>query len=77
MGMCREKGWGAGGADIFLSCKTIKELIERLRHSIAHFSIQVISDDEERPIDWIEFNDAPNYDGGNLVRSEHLKCLTS
>lgn len=45
--------------------KRLRDLIHRLRNSIAHFSINVISDDENGQIDWIEFLDIEN--GGKLL----------
>lgn len=37
--------------------KTLRDLIKSLRHSIAHFDIEVISENEKNYIDWINFND--------------------
>jgi hypothetical protein len=37
--------------------KTLRDLIKSLRHSIAHFDIEVISENENNNIDWINFND--------------------
>jgi hypothetical protein len=55
--------------------KTLRELIKRLRHSVAHFSINVISEDENNRIDWIEFVD--NENGGKvLARFKESEILT-
>ena len=40
--------------------KTLKELIEKLRNSVAHFDMNVISKDDSNLIDYIEFKDAEN-----------------
>ena len=37
------------------SIGNLKELVQNLRHSVAHFDIKVISDCEERLVDWVEF----------------------
>jgi len=37
---------------------SLRELIQKLRHSIAHFDINIISDDEKHLIDWLEFRDS-------------------
>lgn len=37
---------------------SLRELIQKIRHSIAHFDIKVISESEEQLIDWVEFNDS-------------------
>jgi len=40
--------------------KKLQSLIQGLRNSIAHFNINVISEDEKKRIDWIEFIDSEN-----------------
>ena len=47
-------------SEIHEDIKTLKELIQRLRNSIAHFNIKVISEDENNRIDWIHFIDSEN-----------------
>lgn len=37
------------------SINDLNQLIQNLRHSVAHFDIEVISDCDERLIDWIRF----------------------
>lgn len=44
---------------------SLRGFVQELRHSIAHFDIKVISDSEERLIDWIEFSDSQQ--NGRLV----------
>ena len=39
---------------------TLRDLIFSLRHAIAHFDISVISENDKRLIDWIEFKDSEN-----------------
>jgi hypothetical protein len=46
--------------EIHEDIKTLRELIQRLRNSIAHFNIRVISEDDQKRIDWIEFVDSEN-----------------
>lgn len=45
--------------------KTLRELVKRLRNPTAHFDIDVISEDDENRIDWIEFKD--DKDGGRSI----------
>jgi len=45
--------------------RTLRDLIQGLRHSVAHFDINVISENEENKIDWIEFKDSLN--GSNTI----------
>jgi hypothetical protein len=40
--------------------KALRDLIKSLRHSIEHFDIEVISENENNHIEWINFNDAQN-----------------
>ena len=42
------------------SIRDLKELIQKLRHSVAHFDISVISDCQEHLVDWIEFKGSGN-----------------
>ena len=58
---------GLQHTEIHKDIKTLRDLIQRLRNSIAHFSINVISDDEHKRIDWIEFIDSEN-GGKSLAR---------
>ncbi|MEX0830398.1 MAG: HEPN family nuclease [Nitrospirales bacterium] len=37
--------------------KTLRELIESLRHAVAHFDINVVSENDSKLIDYIEFKD--------------------
>jgi len=41
---------------------SLQGLIKGLRHSVAHFDINVISEDDKNLIDWIEFKDTKNVD---------------
>lgn len=43
---------------------TLRDLITKLRHSVAHFDITVKSEDERRLLDWVEFKDSEN---GNVT----------
>lgn len=45
--------------------RTLRELIRGLRRSVAHFDINVISEDDRNFIDWIEFKDTQN--GGKTI----------
>ena len=45
--------------------RTLRELIISLRHAVAHFDIQVISESDENLVDWLEFLDSEN--GEELV----------
>jgi len=38
--------------------KTLRDLVKALRNSIAHFDIQVISQDDQNLINWVRFNDS-------------------
>ena len=40
--------------------QTLRDLIHRLRHSIAHFDINIVSEDNQNRIDFIEFIDSQN-----------------
>lgn len=40
--------------------RTLRELIQRLRNAIAHFDIEVISEDDRNLVDWIKFKDGQN-----------------
>lgn len=42
------------------SIRDLKQLVQNLRHSVAHFDIEVISDCDERLIDWVEFKGSGN-----------------
>jgi HEPN pEK499 p136 len=44
---------------------TLRDLINGLRNSVAHFDITVISDEDKNLIDWIEFKDTKN--GSNII----------
>jgi len=57
-----KKQIGLDSSFIHDDIKTLQNLIQRLRNSIAHFNINVISDDEKKHIDWIEFIDSENND---------------
>lgn len=39
---------------------TLRDLITKLRHSVAHFNISVESEDEKRLVDWVVFKDSEN-----------------
>lgn len=39
---------------------TLRQLINRMRHSVAHFDIEIISHDERRLVDFIAFKDTEN-----------------
>ena len=47
---------GLMNTEIAPEITTLRELVNNLRHSIAHFDINVISENEENLIDYIEFN---------------------
>lgn len=51
----------------------LKTLIQNLRHSIAHFNIAVVSQDDGHLIDWIEFTDSEH--GNRLVARFRAKEL--
>ena len=55
-----KKGIGLTDSYIHDDIKTLRELIQRLRNSIAHFNINVISEDNKNRIDLIEFIDSEN-----------------
>ena len=46
--------------------QTLRDLIQTLRHSIAHFDIHIKSDTDENHIDWINFKDTED---GNTIAS--------
>ncbi|MCC5900460.1 MAG: hypothetical protein JJT87_00830 [Halomonas sp.] len=54
-----------GLVDSFIdeSIGNLKDLVQNLRHSIAHFDIEVISDCKECLVDWIEFKGSGNQPG--------------
>lgn len=54
---------------------SLRELIQALRNSVAHFDINVISDDHKNRIDWVEFRDSQNQE--RLVASFRAKELFS
>jgi len=47
-------------SEISVDIQTLRDLVKGLRHSIAHFDINIISDDDRNQIDWIEFRDTQN-----------------
>lgn len=55
-----KKHIGLVNSDLHDDIKTLRNLIQRLRNSIAHFNINVISEDDQKRIDWIEFIDSEN-----------------
>lgn len=55
---------GLESSEIGAGINTLGELIQSLRHSVAHFDIDVISENEKNLIDWIEFKDTQN---GNRI----------
>lgn len=42
------------------SIRDLKGLVQNLRHSVAHFDINVISDCDEHLVDWVEFKGSGN-----------------
>ena len=56
---------GAPSLEVGNGISTLRELIKSLRHAVAHFDINVISEDDENLINWLEFSDSEN--GGGLV----------
>jgi hypothetical protein len=51
---------GLPTSEIGEGIKTLRDLIYQLRHAVAHFNINVISEGEGNLIDWIEFIDREN-----------------
>jgi len=64
---------GIEHSEIDGTINTLRDLIQALRHSVAHFDINVISENDENRIDWIEFNDSQN--GDALVAKFYSKEL--
>jgi hypothetical protein len=57
-----KKKIGLVESHIFGDIATLRDLITKLRHSVAHFDISVESEDERRLVDWVEFKDSENGD---------------
>lgn len=53
---------GLERSEIGAGIDTLRDLIKALRHSVAHFDINVISEDDKNHIDWLEFKDTENED---------------
>ena len=53
---------GIEESEFYEGIKTLRDMIQKLRHSVAHFDIRVISEDEKFHVDWIEFMDTQNGD---------------
>ncbi|RLL49118.1 hypothetical protein D8Y20_13360 [Mariprofundus sp. EBB-1] len=53
---------GMEHSEIGTGIVTLRDLVKGLRHSVAHFAINVISEDDRNLIDWIEFKDTQNND---------------
>jgi len=56
---------GLSTSVIDVGINTLKDLIYKLRHAVAHFNINVISETDENRIDWVEFIDREN--GNRLI----------
>lgn len=56
---------GAPSLQVGGTITTLRELIQSLRHAVAHFDIEVISESEQHLVDWLVFSDSQN--GGSLV----------
>lgn len=54
------RGMGLYRSLIDGSIRDLKELVQNLRHSVAHFDINVISDCDEQLVDWVEFKGSEN-----------------
>lgn len=52
---------GLERSEISRDISTLRDLVNGLRNSIAHFDINVISENERNIIDYIEFNDTNNH----------------
>ncbi len=66
-------GIGAPSLEVNENITTLRDLIKFLRHAVAHFDINVISENEHDLVDWLVFSDAEN--GGVLVAKFHAKEL--
>jgi len=51
---------GLPTSEIGEGIETLRDLIYQLRHAVAHFNINVISESPENLIDWVEFIDQEN-----------------
>lgn len=69
-----KKQIGLETSEIGEGIKTLRDFIQRLRHSVAHFDICVISEDENFHIDLIEFKDAQN-NGTTIARIKSNELL--
>ncbi|MBJ9136099.1 HEPN family nuclease [Citrobacter farmeri] len=49
--------------------KTLRELIQKMRNSVAHFSVQVVSVSNERLVDLIAFRDDPKDENAYAIFS--------
>jgi len=56
---------GAPSLEVNENIHTLRDLIKSLRHAVAHFDINVISESEQNLVDWLEFSDSEN--GGGIV----------
>ncbi len=56
---------GAPSLEVGNGISTLRELVKSLRHAVAHFDINVISEDDKNLVNWLEFSDSEN--GGGLV----------
>lgn len=55
-----KKEIGLFESEVAENITTLRDLIINLRHAIAHFDINVVSENEENLIDYIEFKDTEN-----------------
>jgi hypothetical protein len=56
---------GAPSLEVGANITTLRHLIQSLRHAVAHFDIEVISESKQHLVDWLVFSDSQN--GGSLV----------
>lgn len=63
---------GLENSEISQNVDTLRGLIFRLRHAVAHFDINVISNNEDNLINYIEFKDTENDEVIAKFQSEEL-----
>jgi len=56
---------GAPSLEVNEKIHTLRDLVISLRHAVAHFDINVVSEGEQNLVDWLVFSDSEN--GGNVV----------
>src|SRR6056297_161821 len=65
---------GAPSLEVGDTINTLRDLIQSLRHAVAHFDIEVISESEQHLVDCLVFSDSQN-DGALVARFRASELL--